>query len=363
MWNWEQERWPNFEFNVDEFKNHHERFIHKSGVMKGCLKHIDTENEAQFKIDILSMEAFKTSEIEGELLNKDSLQSSIRKHFGLQHDKRKVEPSEFGISLLTCTNHKTFSDELSHDVLFDWHKMIMNGRIDLDNVGSYRAHEDQMQIISGNVHKPTIHFVAPPSEKVFEEMQNFISWFNCESLNLPPLIRAGVAHLYFESIHPFEDGNGRIGRAIADKVLAQMLKEPSLIATSWSIQERKKAYYQALHDNSKSLNITSWLHYYCDMVLLAQDKTLTFLEFIITKVQFFREYQDQLNDRQLKVIKRLFEAGPEGFKGGLSSSNYQSITKATSASSTRDLRALVDCGALVKTGALKSTRYHLNLKH
>jgi len=170
--------------------------------------------------------------------------------------------------------------------------------------------------------------------------------------------RAGIAHLYFESIHPFEDGNGRIGRAISEKALAQALGQPSLIALAYAIERKRKDYYAALERNNKDrLAITDWLNYFARTVLEAQDITMRRTGFYIAKAKFYERFRDQLNPRQDKVIARMFREGIDGFTGGLSAENYISITGTSRATATRDLQDLVEKGALTRTGSLRHTRY------
>uniref|UniRef100_UPI0025F27E6A Fic family protein n=1 Tax=Marivirga sp. TaxID=2018662 RepID=UPI0025F27E6A len=328
----------------------------------GSLKHVSNEDQDTLKVDLMSDEAFKSSEIEGEILNRESLQSSIRKHFGLKSDNRKVSPSEHGISEMMVELYKSFDSPLTKEQLCNWHQMLMNGRRDLEDIGKYRSHEDPMQIVSGRIDHPNIHFEAPPSSEIPKEMEAFISWFN-NPTKLGPLTRAGIAHLYFESIHPFEDGNGRIGRAISEKSLSQSLNRPTLIAMSYVIDSNKKKYYNALQSNSVGLEITDWLIYFCEMVLEAQDYTQSLIEFLIEKGKYFIRFNNLFNERQQKVVDRIFKEGVNGFIGGLSADNYIKITGTTASTATRDLQKMVELGAMIKTGQRKGTRYYLNIEH
>ncbi|WP_373055813.1 Fic family protein [Zunongwangia sp. H14] len=360
-WNWQLKKWPDFEFTSEVLLRYEKAFLQKAGILYGSMKHISNESQDELKVMLLSDEAFQTSKIEGEFLDRDSLQSSIRKHFGLQTDKGKVSPAEHGISEMMIDLYKNYSFPLTHEQLFLWHKMLMNGRRDLQEIGSYRTHPDPMQIVSGSMGRPVIYFEAPPSSKVKKEMSSYISWFNTGSENLGPVVKSGIAHLYFESIHPFEDGNGRIGRALSEKVLSQYLERPTLIALSHIIENNKKVYYRSLHLNSKEIDITGWLEYFCETIIQAQDYTQKMIDFLINKASYYREFDEKLNERQKKVVNRVFKEGIEGFKGGLSADNYIKITGTTASTATRDLKKMVDLGALRKTGERKGTRYYLNL--
>jgi len=366
VWNWLLKNWPHFTYDKDSLAELEQAFIQNSGIVVGALKHITNDSKDELLVEILSNEAIKTSEIEGEFLNRDSVQSSIKRNLGLTVEKRKVQPAEFGIAEMMVDLYLNYSKPLSHGQLFEWHKMITNGRRDLTNIGSYRTHTEPMQVVSGRIDRPKVHFEAPPSKKIPLEMEQFITWFNeahtkKNELDRFPLIKSGIAHLYFVCIHPFEDGNGRIGRAIAEKSIALSTKKPTLISLSHTIEANKKDYYTFLEDNNKTLKITGWLSYFGKTIIDAQENTLKQIDFLIEKTKFFDRYRAQLNDRQLRVVKRIFEEGYKGFRGGLSAKNYVKIAKTSESTTTRDLADLVVKGILTKTGTFKSTRYSLNL--
>lgn len=360
-WNWQLSDWPDFKYKSELLKKAEEEFLYSSGIFFGAYKHLNSEDSNLLKIELISNEALKTSEIEGEYLDRESLQSSIRKHFGLKSDKKNIKPSEQNISDLMVNLYGTFQDKLDHNMLHHWHKMLMSGRNDLIHIGEYRKGKEPMQIVSGAMHKPIVHFEAPPSSILQKEMSRFIKWFNSSENNLSILTRAGIAHIYFESIHPFEDGNGRIGRAIAEKALAQGLEKPTLIALATVINQEKKEYYSELAKASKTNEITSWLEYFTNTVLKALKYSQNYTEFLIEKSKLFDKLAGKINSRQEKCLLRMFEEGIEGFKGGLSAENYMRITKAPIATATRDLKDLTEKGALNKKGKLRYTRYYLNI--
>jgi Fic family protein len=366
VWNWQQPDWPHFRYEAISLVGFDNRLLLGAGLLFGAFRHLDEHEKSQLTIELISNEALKTSEIEGEYLDRDSLQSSIRRQFGLVSDNRKIPPAEQGIAQVMVDLYQAFQSPLSHATLFNWHSMLMNGRRDLHDIGQYRTHQEPMQIVSGRIHSPRIHFEAPPSRQVMIEMEVFIAWFNVTAPNgtspLPALVRAGIAHLYFESIHPFEDGNGRIGRAIAEKALAQCLGQPTLIAIAHIIERNRKTYYSALEQANKNNEITGWLGYFAETVLSAQNYTQVRLEFLIKKAKLYDRLRGQLNVRQEKVLSRMFREGPEGFLGGLSAENYLSITGTTRPTATRDLQDLVVKAALTRTGERKHTRYYLNLE-
>lgn len=365
IWNWQQPDWPRFSYDASQLTALEAEFLKRAGVFSGAIRHIGNVDQQRLTVELISDEAFYTSQIEGELLNRDSLQSSIRRQFGLATDHRKVPPAEQGVAQMTVDVYRQFDAHLSHEHLFHWHRLLMNGRRDLKDVGVYRTDKLPMQIVSGPVHEPKIHFEAPPSKAVAREMSRFVKWFAVTAPSgktpLPILTRAGIAHLYFVSIHPFEDGNGRIGRAIAEKAISEGLGQPTLLALSQTINRERKAYYSMLERGSRGNEITPWLVWFAQILLDAQAHAQLMVDFIIGKAKFYDRLRGLLNERQEKVIARIMREGPDGFEGGLSAEKYIRLTGTSRATATRDLQDLVDKKALTRSGMLKSTRYKLNL--
>ncbi len=365
VWNWRQEDWPRFGWDNRKLLRAETMFAQGAGVVVGASRHLNPAERQGLSIELMSHEAVDTSAIEGETLDRDSVQSSIRKHLGLGGDPRRVKPAEAGIAEMTVDLFEQVASPLTESVLHRWHRLITNGRTDLKDIGRYRTHDDPMQIVSGPIHAPKIHFEAPPSSAVAGEMAAFWSWLDRTDPKGPtplaPIARAGLAHIWFESIHPYEDGNGRIGRAISEKILAQGLSMPVVTGMASTLLEHRKAYYTALERAHRDLDITDWLLWFAAKALEAQRRTLRQVDFIVEKSRLLDRVRGKLNGRQEKALLRLFEAGPVGFVGGLSAANYRRITDAPTATATRDLAALVAMGALVRTGAQKSTRYRLNV--
>lgn len=360
-WNWEQDDWTEFSFDSTELVELENQFLRDSGTLLGAFKHLDSDAQQSITVQLISEEALKTSEIEGEYLNRESLQSSVRRRFGLQADGRKASLAEQGVAEMMIDVYCHFDVPLDHRTLFKWHKALLKGRKDIKDKGCYRTDPEPMQIISGPLHNPRVHFEAPPSKTVPKEMNGFIEWFNDSKQILPILTRAGIAHAYFVSIHPFEDGNGRIGRALSEKAMAEKLGKPTLITLAQTIEKNKRNYYDALHLINRSNEITTWLGYFANLVLEAQASTLRQVEFVIAKAKFYDRHGKHLNARQSNAINRIFREGPGGFVGGLSAENYLAITKTSRATATRDLADLVAKRALTRKGQLKHTRYYLNL--
>jgi len=365
-YNWQQNDWPDFRYDIFEIQDVLFAFAEKTGHVSGVLKSLPDGMQTEAIIDLMVCEAIKTSEIEGEYLSRSDVMSSIRHNLGLDTNNEHVADKRAkGAADLMVDVRNSYKEPLTEEKIFEWHKMLLSaGRRQID-FGMWRTHEEPMQVISGPIGKWKVHFEAPPSKNVPEEMKQFIHWFNDSIPNEKyeiknPVLRSAIAHLYFESIHPFEDGNGRIGRAISEKVLSQNLGRPTLLSLSETIEANKKAYYDALKSAQKSNEITDWIIYFSNTVLKAQIRAEENIEFILKKTKFFDKFKDQLNERQHKVIRRMLEAGIEGFEGGMSTKKYVAITGTSKATATRDLQYLLEIRALKQTGGGRSTRYEIS---
>lgn len=364
-WNWTLPDWPDFRYDASALEPFERKFLLSSGEILGAVRHVNRPERAQLRIELLGEEAIHTSAIEGEILDRLAVQSSLRRRLGLDPDGHPSKPREQGVAEMLLDVHSGFADPLSHETLFRWHQMLLSHDRRLETVGAYRRHTEAMQIVSGRLERQTIHFEAPPSAQVLPEMERYAAWFNKTgprgAAPLPALTRAGLGHLYFESIHPFEDGNGRLGRALAEKSLAEHIGQPTLISLSFTIEKERNAYHDRLERQQRTLDVTEWLVWFARIVLKAQQVTLDHVGFFIGKAHFHDRHGDRLNERQAKVIARMFREGPGGFKGGLSAENYLKITGTSRATATRDLQDLVGKGAFSRTGERRNTRYWLNL--
>ncbi len=368
-YNWQQKDWLDFKYDVSDIQDILFAFAEKTGHVSGVLKSLPDSTQTETIIDLMVAEAIKTSEIEGEYLSRSDVMSSIRHNLGLDSDKQHfIDQRAKGVADLMVDIRNSFKLLLTKEKLFDWHRMLLGGQSTRIAVGIWRTHQEPMQVISGAIGKWKVHFEAPPSDRVPEEMVGFVNWFNKTAPGEKddiknPILRSAIAHLYFESIHPFEDGNGRIGRAIAEKALSQGLSRPALLSLSETIEANKKAYYQALKIAQSSNEITGWIVYFSDIVLQAQTNAEENIEFVLKKTKFFDHFNTQLNERQLKVIRRMFEQGTKGFEGGISAKKYVAITGTSKASATRDLQQLSAIGALKQVGGGRSIRYEVNFSY
>lgn len=360
-WNWQQADWPHFTYDQALYTQYEERFLLQSGQILGAFKHLPDEQKSDIHIELIAEESFLTSKIEGEYLDRNSIQSSLRQQFGLQEGRVSQDLREQGVSKMLTDVYRSHGKGLTHDLLDQWHGLLFE-KI-MDQAGAYRTHSEPIQVVSGALHQPKVHFEAPPSKVVQSEMNAFINWFNQahQTKQFRPLTIAAISHLWFESIHPYPDGNGRIGRALVEYSLSRSLGTPAIISLSTSIEKKRKNYYDALEKSNKHNSIDDWLSYFIPTLLDAQAESLKTVDFVIQKAQFYDRFRGQLNERQAKVIARIFKEGLEGFKGGLSAGNYLKITQTSVATATRDLSNLVTKGAFTRTGERKSTRYKLNL--
>ena len=365
-WNWQILGWPDFRYDAAALAPLEQRFLLSSGEILGAVHHVSRLERDQLRIVLLSDEAMKTSAIEGEMLDRQSVQSSLRRQLGLSPASYPAKPREQGVAEMLVDVYSTYAEPLTHHTLFRWHEMLLSHDRRLETIGAYRQHEEEMQIVSGRIDRPVVHFEAPPSVQVRDEMDRYVDWFNQTAPDakeaLSALTRAGLVHLYFESIHPFEDGNGRLGRALAEKSLAQNIGQPSLIALAFTIEQERKHYYAQLERHQITLDVTPWLEWFAEAVMTAQQVTLERVGFFISKAHFYDRHREGLNERQAKVIERMFREGPDGFKGGLSAKNYISISGISRATATRDLQDLVEMGAVTRTGERRYTRYWLKLE-
>jgi Fic family protein len=366
-YNWQQKDWPNFQFETTEVGHLLFEFAERMGRISGVMKGLSEAEQTEALIDLMVSEALKTSEIEGEYLSRKDVMSSIRRNLGLKtnisHTKDKRAE---GVSELMVAVRKEFSKPLGQKMLFSWHAMLLKGSTGIE-VGKWRSHEEPMQIVSGAMGKEKVHYEAPPSSRVSKEMKEFVEWFNATSPKGPkaikkPIIRAAIAHLYFESVHPFEDGNGRIGRAISEKALSQSIARPILLSLSKSIESEKSAYYGALEKAQRSNEITPWITYFVKTVLDAQKSAEQEIGFTLKKTKFFDRYESGLNERQLKVVRRMLNKGPQGFEGGMNTRKYVSLTGTSKATATRDLQDLVKMEVFVPIGGGRSTRYEIEFE-
>jgi len=364
-YNWQLPEWPRFSFETTDVQLFILEFAKETGEINGMIQGLPDHLKQETLLQLMMSEALKTSEIEGEYISREDVLSSLRNNLGLNDIPVSVKDRRAtGVAQLMTEVRKSFQEPLTINLLKTWHSLLLSGTRNI-NPGDWRKGNVPMQVISGAVGREVVHYEAPPSEKVPAEMEAFVEWYNSAVFPLKGEIAEGVlksaiAHLYFESIHPFEDGNGRIGRAVAEKALSQSLNRPVMLSLSKTIEKNKKDYYNALKEAQRSLNITSWITYFTLVILDAQRDAKSMVQFTLKKAQFFDRYKDELNERQSKAVLKIMEQGVDGFEGGMTARKYMSITRASKATATRDLQQLYDLGVFTRDGGGRSVRYQLN---
>ncbi|MEJ2880283.1 Fic family protein [Pedobacter sp. GR22-6] len=365
-YNWQLPDWPAFSYDFAGLQSIMLDFAKEVGEVNGILQSLPQSLQEEALIQLMISEAVKTSEIEGEYLSREDVTSSIRNNLGLNEKPISVKDRRAsGIANLMIEVRKTYQDPLNASMLQQWHFMLMEHARGI-TPGVWRSSAAPMQVISGSHGRETVHYEAPPSDQMAKEMDRFIHWFNTVKFELEgdlaeAILKSALAHLYFESIHPFEDGNGRIGRAISEKAIAISLKRPVMLSLSKVIEKDKKTYYKELKKAQQTLVVTDWLSYFAGVILEAQREAKITAQFTVKKAHFYDRYKDQLNERQLKVMNKMLEKGSDGFQGGMTAAKYMAITRISKATATRDLQQLYEIAAMTQEGGGRSVRYHLNI--
>lgn len=362
MYNWQHTDWARFSYHSLNMNELNERIEVFSDEVQRFLTDTESIKNEEEIVRFLIDEAQKTSEIEGEFISREDLMSSVKNRLGINPSPIEVRDKRAnGIAAMLLDVRRSYKSKLTETTLTNWHKLLL-GNSKTIRAGRYRKSDFPMQIISGPIGRETLHFEAPPSKRVPQEMKNFVDWYNQFETPTPTqaLIKTAISHLYFESIHPFEDGNGRIGRAIVEKCLAQSFGKPVFFSISSIIEKNKKLYYNSLEEAQRTLEISNWIAYFIDIILEAKSEAVKIVHFSLQKAVFFDTYKDVLNQRQLKAINKMFDAGYKGFEGGMTTKKYISITRASKATSTRDLQHLSEIGALHSFGKGRNVHYFLN---
>jgi Fic family protein len=344
------------------------------GELMGQCAAVGLDATAPTLRELWVQEAVATAAIEGEQLNPDSVRSSVLRHMGLDVDaSAPVSRQVDGLVDVMEDATQHFGKALSKARLCRWHvalfPMGVSG-LQRIRVGQYRNHADPMQIVSGRPGCEVVHYIAPPSAQVDAQMRAFLDWFEHtrpDRKARPPqdgIARAAMAHLWFESIHPFEDGNGRVGRAIIDLALAQDAAAPQrLVSLSHQLLAERKGYYAALQNAQHGgTDVSGWVLWFVQQYRHACEHTGSLIQIALEKSRFWSQHAAVvLNARQRKVVQRLLDDGDGGFLGGLNAEKYTKMTGASKATATRDMAHLVNEGLLFTRGQGKALRYFVNV--
>ena len=368
-WIWQQPDWPDFRYDKRALEDRELEFRLNSERLAGRFDALPMASQEDATIDLLLSEAIKTSAIEGEDLDRESVRSSLLSLITSDTLPENTDQKAAGAAMLLVHVRKNWQTSLTHELLGKWQSMaVPEQRYTPLQRGAYRNDPSPMQIVSGPYGREKVHYEAPPAAKVPDEMARFIDWYNRtspldEDKKISGIARAGIAHLWFEVIHPFDDGNGRVSRAIADHVLSQSLGYPTTACLATAIEDNKNSYYLQLENASRgSLDVNDWLDYFAGTIIKAQNIAREVVDFVLAKTRFYEVYGDMLNERQAKMVSRVFSEGRNGFEGGITTRKYEAITKCPNRTASRDLSDLVAKGVITPLpGGGRTTRYELTV--
>ena len=361
---WQAGDWPAWRFDLAALAEPMAQVSRAQGLLLGRLADVGMALRNQASLAALTEEVIKTSEIEGEQLNVESVRSSIARRLGVDIGAlAPVDRHVEGVVEMVLDATANCQVPVSRERLFGWHAALFptgySGRSKI-KVGNWRDDATgPMQVVSGPIGRQRVHFEAPPADRLEAETGRFLGWLNAES-NEPPLLKAGLGHLWFVTLHPFDDGNGRIARAIGDLLLARADGSPQrFYSLSAQIQRERKAYYDILERTQKrSMDATEWLAWFLEALHRAVDQAQHTLDVVLAKVRFWQRWATMpLNERQVKLLNKLLD----GFEGKLTSSKWAAIAKCSPDTALRDINDLLARGVLRKSDAGgRSTSYELN---
>ncbi len=368
FWIWQQPAWPRFTWQNEVIAPMLRNCVDMQGRLLGKIGSVDALSECQNILDTLLQNIVTSSAIEGEQLNVGSVRSSLARRLGIEEQGPTNARSE-GLAELIMDATQGYDSPLTLQRLYTWHQWLFplaQGTLSKAILVGQLRDEMPMQVISGRLDKPTVHFEAPPRDGLEARLDEFLDWFakSRDSVGLDPLLRAGIAHFWFVTLHPFDDGNGRLTRAITDLALAQGERQAiRFYAMSASILEDRAGYYQVLETSQKGgLDITRWLSWFLATLLRSLEQALANIDRILAKARFWQAHRsDGLLPEQIKVLNRLLDGGPRGFEEGINAAQYQAVAKVSKATATRHLTDLLDKACLVRLpGGGRSTRYRIN---
>jgi Fic family protein len=355
--------WPHFKWDASKIAHELAAVRNRQGRLSGRMEELGFKLKTEANLEALTEEVTTSSEIEGEILNRDEVRSSLARRLGV--DIGALTPAERnveGVVEMMLDATAKYKAPLTPDRLFGWHAALFpTGRSGMNKikVGAWRSEKcDPMQVVSGPMGRERIHYEAPKAALLADEMKVFIGWFN-DTQGIDPVLKAAMAHLWFVTIHPFEDGNGRIARAIADMALARSEGSPQrFYSMSAQIRQERNSYYDILEATQKGdLDVTAWLEWFLDCLDRAFDRADIILASVLRKARFWKRHAGQsFNDRQRGMIERLFE----GFEGKLTSSKWAQLARCSQDTALRDIDDLLAKGILAKDSAGgRSTSYAL----
>ncbi|MGF6130552.1 Fic family protein [Pseudomonas frederiksbergensis] len=370
-WIWQQPDWPSFNWQAERLAPLLRECVQAQGQLMGMASSVGISLSAQSELDALLQNIVTSSAIEGETLDVGSVRSSLARRLGLEaFDGDHVSQRSEGLAQLMLDATQHFAQPLTLERLLEWHEWLFpDQESDLAArsilVGALRG-DEPMQVVSGRLDRPTVHFEAPPRLGLEQQLETFLAWFEASQAQegLDPLLRAGIAHFWFVTLHPFDDGNGRLTRTITDLALAQGEAQAiRFYAMSASILEDRAGYYRVLEASQKATtDITEWLEWFLKTLLRSLQQAMTRIESMLGKARFWQAHRESgLTAEQTKVLNRLLDGGERGFEEGISAAQYQAVAKVSKATATRHLAELLEKGCLKRLpGGGRSTRYAIN---
>ena len=351
MYIWNHSDWPNFHWKEEKLSKLLADVRHRQGRLIGRMENLGFTLKEEAILETLTEDVVKSSEIENETLDKEQVRSSIARRLGM--DIGALLPAERdveGIVEMMLDATQNYADPLTEERLFDWHAALFpTGRSGMKkiNVGAWRDDADgPMQVVSGPIGREKVHYEAPPAEQIPNEIPSFLRWFNDEN-EIDPVIKAGLAHLWFVTIHPFDDGNGRTARAVADMALARSEQSPQrFYSMSAQIRTDRRDYYDELEKTQKGdTDVTVWLIWFLECLSRAIDQADETLSSILFKAKYWDRFKDNpLNERQIKVLNLLLG----NFEGKLTTTKWARLTKCSQDTAYRDILDLIEKKMLVK---------------
>ena len=367
FWIWQQADWPHFRWRDSEILPRLRHVQRRQGILIGSHSRLGNSDQA---LDTLLANIISSSAIEGERLNAQSVRSSLARRLGgSETPSYPVSDRSEGLAAMMLDAIDNHEQPLTIERLYQWHRWLFpvnEWSVQPMNVGQLRG-DEPMLVVSGRVDRPTVHFEAPPRAALDDQLAAFIFWFNQtrHDPTIDPLLRAAICHFWFVTLHPVDDGNGRLTRALTDLALSQADSQGiRLYAMSVAILEWRADYYRALESTQKgTLDITSWLCWFLDTLDYAIELALQVIDRSLAKTFFWlRHCNDALSPEQTKVLNRLLDGGEQGFENGISASQYQKVAGVSKATATRHLAELVERGCIEKLpGGGRNTRYQICL--
>lgn len=373
MWIWQARDWPHFRFDAQTLQPALAAARQAQGRMLGVASSLLLVELGELQLSGWAAEALATAQIEGEVLQVNSVRESAARRLGLVPAGRVPQDARTEATLdVMQAALAQWAQPLTHEHLLGWHAALFpTGRSGVTRIatGQYRTHPEPMQIVTPRMGKPDlVHYQAPESKDIPAAMGQLIDWFNQSREHTDALVRAAVVHLWFEAVHPFEDGNGRIGRALSEMALAQDARSNQrLFSLSHQLWLDRSAYYAQLQaatsqSDEAHMDVTAWVQWFVRCIEKACLASLTQMQTALAKNRYWgavNETHADLSASQRKVLNKLFDAQPEGFAGGMSTEKYVAITGVSRATAYRELTALAETGLLIKTGQGRGTRYSL----